>query len=120
MSLQFLGYEVLITYDDYDSHKVIMETLDNLNSICQALENRDNIYVVEHRKKYDNNGEVLYGETTTLELENENIPLKHRVIKSFYEKALVIYEYEDQLQTVDVQSCIDDLDKLIKILEGKQ
>ncbi len=50
MKVKFLGYDVRITYDDYDSHKVLIQDLNALEDICKSLENRDNTFEIEYKK----------------------------------------------------------------------
>jgi hypothetical protein len=95
--------------------KGVVENIEDIKKICLSLENKDDYYHIEYKEKYKYEDKFLYSETKTLTIENENIPLKHRLVNSFYDKAQMIYDYEDNISNDDIRSCIDDLNKLMEI-----
>jgi hypothetical protein len=115
MNTQFIGYEYTITYDDYSMYKDLAQNIDEIKAKCLTLENSDDNYYIEYKEKHKYEDKFLYSETKTLTIENENIPLKHRLVNSFYDKAQMIYDYEDNISNDDIRSCIDDLNKLMEI-----
>ena len=52
IKIQYLGYDVKITYDDYDTHDVLVQDLNELETICKNLENCDDTFNIKYKKKY--------------------------------------------------------------------
>ncbi|HFU76678.1 MAG TPA: hypothetical protein ENK66_10580 [Arcobacter sp.] len=115
MSLAFLGYDYTITYDDFSQSSGLEKDLDTIKQMALSLENSDDTYVIEYKEKYSFENKFLYSEIETIVLENNNIPIKHRLINSFYEKAQIIYNNENNISNDELQDCINDLNKLMEV-----
>ncbi len=114
--VKYLGYEVIINYGDYDTYEVIMENMDQLESICKNIEADDEYFNIEYKEKYQYDNKILYTEAKHIQIENKSIPKKYKLIKNIYEKVEDIYNNQD-LNKQNVKSCILDLENLLKEME---
>ncbi|WOE69038.1 hypothetical protein RZR97_07925 [Hydrogenimonas thermophila] len=84
MQVKFLGYDIVIIYDDYDRFETFVESLDEIENICKSLENRDDTFEIEYKKKYQlEDGSFLYSKREHFSLENKNIPKKELLLRKF-------------------------------------
>ena len=75
MKSEFLGYETLIIFDDYNTKNVLLQNIDEVYDICKTLKNDDSTFEIEYQKKYQlENGEILYGEKKYLTIPNKSVP----------------------------------------------
>ena len=75
MKSEFLGYETLIIFDDYNTKNILLQNIDEVYAICKTLKNDDSTFEIEYQKKYQlENGEILYGEKKYLTIPNNSIP----------------------------------------------
>jgi len=112
-SIEFLGYQVKIIYDDYNFYENILKNINDIERLCLSLDNKDEFYNVSYRKKYKVNGKILYSKKETIQIENRNIPLKYRLIENIHEKILTLYDEQD-LNKNNIISTINDLNHLLK------
>jgi len=113
-NVKYLGYEVIVNYGDYDTYKVIIEDLSQLETICQDIETDDKYFNVEYKKKYQYKNKILYTKTEHTQIKNKNIPKKYRLIQNIYDKAQEIY---NDANKQDIKSCIIDLQNLLNEVE---
>jgi len=114
---KLLGYDVRITYNDYDTHEVLIQNLDELNNICKSLENYDTTFKVEYKKKYElEDSSLLYAKKETLSIDNPNI--LQRVILLREPDILVQHlSVDDDLSDEDIKKCYDVLSQLIMMVK---
>ena len=99
MDIKYLGYDVEITYDDYDMHKVLVQDLDELNDICQSLKNCDDTFEIEYRKKYKlDDGTFVYSEKEHMSIINQSIP----------KRELLLGELDVLIQPISINDDIED------------
>lgn len=91
MQVKFIGYDTRITYDDYSTHEVMIQDLSELQIICKNLENRDDTFYIEYKKKYVlEDGSFVYSKKEHYEIDNLNIPQKELYLRKFNDAAKVI------------------------------
>jgi len=113
MEAKFLGYEVEIVYDDYNRYEILIQDLDELETICKRLENRDTTFEIEHKKKYQlDDGSFVCGDTKHISLDNSNIPKRELLLQKFNNIAQIIYHSND-VKDKDIQECYDILSELV-------
>ena len=113
MQVKFIGYDARITYDDYSTHEVLVKDLSELQTICKNLENRDNTFYIEYKKKYAlEDGSFVYSKKEHYEIDNPNIPPKELYLRKFNDASQVISHSLD-VRDEDLEKCYDILNKLL-------
>ena len=116
----YIGYDVRTTYDDYDQHKVIVQDLKDLEEICKNLENRDDNFHIEYKKKYQlEDGTFLYTKKESYTIDNPTIPLKELYLRKFNGIAQTI-THSLEVRDEDIQECYEILKKLVEIVNSKE
>ena len=106
-SAKFLGYDTRITYDDYSTYEVLLQDLEELNSICKSLENCDDTFEVEYKKKYQlDDGSFVYSKKEHISIDNPAIPQRELLLRKFNRIAQSIYNSID-VQDEDIQECYE-------------
>jgi len=114
-STKLLGYDIRITYDDYDYHKVLIQDLSEIEDICKNLENRDDTFEVEYKKKYElDDGSFLYSKKEHISIDNPNIPKRELLLRKFNDISQCISMATD-VRDEDIKKCYDILSKLVKL-----
>jgi len=91
---KFLGYDAIVTYDDYTVHEVLIQNIDELNDICKSLENCDDTFEVEYKKKYElEDGSFVYSKKEYISIDNPTVK------KSFKNEFLTIEQLINKLKT---------------------
>jgi len=112
-TVTFLGYDVKITYDDYDNYEVLIQDLAEINNICKTLENRDDSFVIEYKMKYKlEDGTFLYTKRESYILDNPTIPKRELGIRKFNKLAQTIY-HSSEVNDKDLQKCADILEDIL-------
>jgi hypothetical protein len=112
-TVTFLGYDVKITYDDYDNHEVLVQDLKEISDICKTLENRDDSFVIEYKMKYKlENGTFLYTKEESYILDNPTTPKRELGIRKFNKLAQMIY-HSLEVNDEDLQECADILEDIL-------
>ena len=112
-TVTFLGYDVKITYDDYDNYEVLVEGLTEINTICKTLENCDDSFLIEYKKKYKlEDGTFLYTKEESYILDNPTVPKRELGIRKFNKLAQTIYNTLDVNNEV-LQECADILEDIL-------
>ncbi len=112
---KLLGYDVRITYDDYDYHKVLIQDLNDIENICKSLENRDDTFEVEYKKKYElEDGSFLYSKKEHISIDNPNIPKRELLLRKFNDISQCISMATD-VRDGHIKKCYDILSKLVKL-----
>ena len=112
---KLLGYDISITYDDYDYHKVLIHDLNDIENICKSLENRDDTFEVEYKKKYElEDGSFVYSKKEHISVDNPNIPKRELLLRKFNDIAQIISMATD-VRDEDIKGCYDILSKLVKL-----
>ena len=63
MTAEFLGYAIKIVYDDYSIYETLIQDLSKLDDVCKSLENRDDTFEIEYKKKYSlEDGSFVYSQ----------------------------------------------------------
>ena len=120
MQAKFLGYDARITYDDYDMHEVLIQELDELDSICKSLENCDTTFEIEYKKKYQlENGNFVYSKKEHISIGNQNIPERELLLREL-DVLVQPISVDDNISDEDIQKCYTILGKLILIVNDKQ
>ena len=113
MQVKFIGYDTRIIYDDYSTHEVLVQELSELQTICKNLENRDDTFYIEYKKKYAlEDGSFVYSKKEHYEIDNPNIPQKELYLRKFNDVAQVI-SYSLDVRDEDLEKCHDILNKLL-------
>ena len=113
MQAKFLGYDTRITYDDYSTHEVLIQDLDELNNICKSLENCDDTFEVEYKKRYQlEDASFVYSKKEHISIDNTTIPQKELLLRKFNKIAQSIYNSTDVLDE-DIQECYEILSSLM-------
>ena len=111
--VKFIGYDTRITYDDYTTHEVLIQDLKELNNICKSLENCDDTFEIEYKKKYElEDSSFVYSKKEHISIDNPTIPQKELLLRKFNEIAQTIYCSTD-VSDEDIQECYDILGKII-------
>lgn len=119
INIKCIGYDVRITYDDYDQHQVIVQDLKELEEICKNLENRDDDFYIEYKKKYQlEDGTFLYTKKESYSIDNPTIPLKELYLRKFNSIAQTITHSTD-VRDEDIHKCYEILKKLVVITNTK-
>ena len=114
-SAKLLGYDARITYDDYDYHKVLIQDLNDLENICKSLENRDDTFEVEYKKKYElEDGSFVYSKKEHISIDNQNIPKRELLLRKFNDISQCISMTTD-VRNEDIKECYNILSKLVVI-----
>jgi hypothetical protein len=112
-SAKFLGYDIRITYDDYSIHEVLLQDLKELKNICQSLENCDDTFEVEYKKRYQlEDGSFVYSKKEHISIDNPTIPQRELLLRKFNKIAQSIYNSTDVLDE-DIQKCYEILSSLM-------
>ncbi len=115
MQIVFIGYEIKITYDDYNIHESIVQNLNEIDSICLNLINNDDYFNIEFSKKYRlNDGNFVYSKKEYYQVDNKNIPQRELYIRKFNEISQVIYTSSD-VQDSDLIECSNILNSILTI-----
>jgi len=110
---KFLGYDTRIIYDDYSTHEVLLQELKELNNICKSLENCDDTFEVEYKKKYQlEDGSFVYSKKEHISIDNPTIPQRELLLRKFNQIAQSIYNSTDVLDE-DIQECYEILSSLM-------
>jgi len=113
IEVKFLGYDIRITYDDYSTHEVLLQDLEELNNICKSLENRDDTFEVEYKKKYQlEDGSYVYSKKEYISIDNPTIPQRELLLRKFNKIAQSIYNSTD-VQDEDIKECYEILSSLM-------
>lgn len=115
-NIKYLGYDIILNYGDYDTYKVIIENLDEIESICKNIETDDEYFNVEYKEKYIFNDKILCSEPKYKHIENKSIPKKYRLIQNIYNMIESIYNQQD-FDRDNVELCIKDLKTLLNEIE---
>ncbi len=108
-----LGYDVKITYDDYDNHEILVQDLNEISEICKTLENRDDSFVIEYKMKYKlEDGTFLYTKKESYILDNPTIPKRELGIRKFNKLAQMIY-CASEVSDEDLKECADILEDIL-------
>ena len=51
MKSEFLGYETLIIFDDYNTKNILLQNIDEVYDICKTLKNDDSTFEIEYQKQ---------------------------------------------------------------------
>ena len=112
-TVTLLGYDVKITYDDYDNYEVLVQDLTEINNICKTLKNCDDSFLIEYKKKYKlEDGTFLYTKRESYILDNPTIPKREIGIRKFNQLAQTIYNSLDVNDEV-LQECVDVLEGIL-------
>ncbi len=118
-NVKYLGYDVRITYDDYDQYKVIVQELKELEDICKNLENCDDNFHIEYKKKYQLDDETfLYTKKESYTIDNPTIPKRELYLRKFNNIAKTIAASID-VKDEDILECYNILNILVKINNEK-
>jgi predicted amidohydrolase len=75
-NVKYLGYEVIVNYEDYNVYEIIVKNIDQLESICKNIETDGEYFNVEYKEKYQYKNKILYTKTKHIQIENKSIPKK--------------------------------------------
>jgi len=115
LTIKFLGYDARITYDDYDTYEVLVDDLKKISNICSSLENREDSFYIEYKKKYQlEDGSFLYSKKESYSIDNPTIPQREIYLRKFNNIAKTISASED-VRDEDIQECYTILHKLVNI-----
>ena len=114
-SAKFLGYDARITYDDYDTYEVLVDDLKKISGIYSSLENRDDSFYIEYKKKYQlEDGSFLYSKKESYSVDNPTIPKREIYLRKFNSIAKTI-SLSEYVREEDIQKCYTILHKLVNL-----
>ena len=103
----FLGYDIRIIYDDYSTYEILIEDLKEIDNICKSLENRDDTFEVEYKKKYQlDNGSFVYSKKEHISIDNPNIPKRELLLRKFNNITQTIFHSLD-VSDEDIKECYE-------------